>query len=94
MGKCNPEKYRDQIRCLRWNVVCPHRYGKFTVTAGSCALFLYAVVSGPFGGRRKDSNTLPASGEDNDNLADMSDVKLFVLLCIYYYRFIKWQGQR
>ena len=26
MGKCKPEKYCDQIRRLRWNVVCPCRY--------------------------------------------------------------------
>ena len=26
VGKCKPEKYRDEIRCLRWNVVCPCQY--------------------------------------------------------------------
>ena len=52
-----------QIYCDYW----------FIVTAGSCTLFLYVVDSGPFGGRRQDNNTLPASGEYNDNLADMSD---------------------
>ena len=38
-------------------------------------------------------NTLPASSEYNDNLADMSDgaSSLSSFASIYHYRFIKWQ---
>ena len=40
MGKCKPEKYCDQIRCLWWNVVCACRYCKFTLSAGLLRLLV------------------------------------------------------